>query len=443
MDNFRQVLRSPGTGVVLLLGFLARIPSSCMGILLTLHCVITLGHSYLDAGMIVTFSTLGQTISSPWRGRIVDTKGLRRAVLPTIIIPPLCFVAAVWSPFHVLLALALCAGLFNVPVWSIIRTSLSITVPAGLRRSAFALDSVITEVVFMIGPSAATMAAVTIGTRPMLVAVAVLTGVAGLGIFIVNPPTRSEQLVLPAKLPRVLDVSEGGLVASQDAYGERRLAEDTATGQIPAIEVPQPVSTAATKVSARREMIRLGSLAILIGTLLGSATLTATDLSLVGILTDMGSLPSLTYIMVLGCVGSLTGGLVYGSMKREIGPMWAVMGLGALSVPIAFAPSTAVLAVIMVFAGFCCAPMISSTGEAISRRVPENVRGEAMGWHGSAMTIGAAAGSPVAGALIDALGPGWGVGAAGSLAAVFAGLALIAQQIVRRRRRRRFAEALA
>jgi predicted MFS family arabinose efflux permease len=66
-----------------------------------------------------------------------------------------------------------------------------------------------------------------------------------------------------------------------------------------------------------------------------------------------------------------------------------------------------------------------------------------MGWHGSAMTIGAAAGSPVAGALIDALGPGWGVGAAGSLAAVFAGLALIAQQIVRRRRRRRFAEALA
>jgi MFS family permease len=441
MDNFRQVLKSPGVGVVLLLGFLARIPSSCMGILLTLHCVTALGHSYLDAGLIVTFSTLGQTISAPWRGRIVDTKGLRRAVLPTIIIPPVCFVAAAWAPYHLLLALALLAGLFNVPVWSIIRTSLSVTVPAELRRSAFALDSVITEVVFMIGPSAATLASVTIGTRPMLIVVAVLTGVAGLGIFIANPPTRSEQLVLPAKLPRVLNVSEGGLVASQDGYGERRLAEDTATGQIPAIGAPAELQDPGRKVSARRELLRLGSLAILIGTVLGSATLTATDLSLVAILTAMDSLPSLTYIMVLGCVGSLTGGLVYGSMKREIGPMWAVMGLGALSVPIALAPSTAVLAVIMLFAGFCCAPMISSTGEAISRRVPEYVRGEAMGWHGSAMTIGAAVGSPVAGSLIDALGPGWGVGAAGALAAVFAVVALCAQAIVRRHRRKAMATA--
>jgi MFS family permease len=437
MDNFRQVLGAPGAGAVLFLGFLARIPASCMGILLTLHCVTALDRSYLEAGLIVTFSTLGQTVSSPWRGRIVDTKGLRRAVLPTVVIAPLCMAAIAFAPYELLLVLALLAGLFNIPVWSIIRTSLAVIVPANMRRSAFALDSVITEVVFMIGPASTTLAAVTIGTRPMLQVVAVLTALTGIGILVVNPPTRSDQIVLPAKLPRVLEVSEGGLLAGQEVYGERSLSQDTVTGQIPVIDVPQGNVHPAGGVgaSARRAMVQIGALAILIGTLLSSATLTATDLSLVAILTDMDNLTAMTYIMGLGCLG-------YGSMKREIGPMWAVLGLGLLSVPIAFAPNTVVLAVIMVFAGFCCAPMISSTGEAISRRVPEEIRGEAMGWHGSAMTIGAAVGSPIAGSLIDALGPGWGVGVAGTLGAVFAVVALIAQKVIRTRRRREYSAAL-
>jgi MFS family permease len=55
-------------------------------------------------------------------------------------------------------------------------------------------------------------------------------------------------------------------------------------------------------------------------------------------------------------------------------------------------------------AGSCCAPTVTATVDTLSRSVPERARGEALGWHGSAMTAGAALGAPLAGAAIDRLG---------------------------------------
>lgn len=90
----------------------------------------------------------------------------------------------------------------------------------------------------------------------------------------------------------------------------------------------------------------------------------------------------------------------------------------------------------MFVAGLALAPIITATSESISRRVSEEVRGEAMGWHGSAMTIGAAVGSPLFGAVIDGLGPAWGVGTAALLATGVAAAGLVATGIRRSHRRR-------
>ncbi|MBM7501430.1 hypothetical protein M3C58_06480 [Brachybacterium muris] len=59
MDAYRRVLSIPGTTAVLLLGLLARIPFSTLGLLLTLHVVLTLDRSYFEAGLIVAASTIG------------------------------------------------------------------------------------------------------------------------------------------------------------------------------------------------------------------------------------------------------------------------------------------------------------------------------------------------------------------------------------------------
>jgi predicted MFS family arabinose efflux permease len=75
----------------------------------------------------------------------------------------------------------------------------------------------------------------------------------------------------------------------------------------------------------------------------------------------------------------------------------------------------------MVPAGFLCAPVITSTAEVIAELVPEQVRGEAMGWHGSALTAGIALGAPLAGFAIDKVAPWAGfvtVGVTGTVVAV-------------------------
>jgi predicted MFS family arabinose efflux permease len=47
-----------------------------------------------------------------------------------------------------------------------------------------------------------------------------------------------------------------------------------------------------------------------------------------------------------------------------------------------------------------------------------------MGLHGGALTAGIAAGAPVAGAVIDAFGPGWGFATAGACGALLVALAV-------------------
>ena len=56
--------------------------------------------------------------------------------------------------------------------------------------------------------------------------------------------------------------------------------------------------------------------------------------------------------------------------------------------------------------------------------VPAGARGEAMGLHGSAITTGMAIGGPMAGAVIDAMGPAWGFVVSGLAGMVLALAAL-------------------
>ncbi len=67
----------------------------------------------------------------------------------------------------------------------------------------------------------------------------------------------------------------------------------------------------------------------------------------------------------------------------------------------------------------------------MSRLAPPEVRGLAMGVHGSAITVGLAVGAPLAGAVIDASAPAWGFVATGLVGAL---VALIVLPLELRRR---------
>ena len=79
-------------------------------------------------------------------------------------------------------------------------------------------------------------------------------------------------------------------------------------------------------------------------------------------------------------------------MHRPISPILLLLGMSALTIPMAFAQDTWTLCLLSLLPGLLCAPVLSAASEKVAELVDERRRGEAMGWYGSALTGGVALG---------------------------------------------------
>ena len=91
VQRYRRVLSSPALRQALVLGVLVRMPIFAGGLVLTLHVVSTLHRSYGAAGLVSAAATIAIAISGPWRGRLLDRLGLRRVVVPSIVVAAVCW----------------------------------------------------------------------------------------------------------------------------------------------------------------------------------------------------------------------------------------------------------------------------------------------------------------------------------------------------------------
>lgn len=449
------LLRRTTVRRLLLLGVVARIPHTAAGVALTLHVVIGLDRGYLQAGLVAAAVTVGMAVGAPWRGRAVDRLGLRRALVPSVVAEVCVWGSAPFLPYAGLLAVAVVGGLLTVPVFTVVRQSLSVLVPPEGRRSAYALDSVFVELSFAVGPALGALVATQVSTTVALLGVGVAAALAGLALMALDPPTRSEQLVgAPAPTPgdalrsdgpeddaelaavdvvgALAPVSLAGVehAGHPDAAGPGQVpaADPAAPGRVasgvPAIGVPAS-GVSASGVSAPDESPARGwvspALLLVLATSTGATmVLFGTDVSAVAFLEGRGSANLLGLVFGAWAIGSIVGGLAYGAWSRPVHPLWLLLGLGLLTAPMGLAGGIVGLCVLIAAAGLLCAPTISATAEAVASLVPERVRGEAMGWHGSALTVGGAVGAPVAGSAIDVVGPWAGFVVAGGLGAVVA-----------------------
>ena len=391
LGAYRHVIALPAVRSVLLLGFLVRMPMFATGIVLTLHVVTTLGRSYGEAGLVSAAFTIALAASAPWRGRLLDRHGLRRVVAPSIVATGLVWTTLPFLPYAVLLPASVLGGLFVVPTFSILRQALLAAVPEDRRRTALSLDSVFIELSFMIAPAVAVWAAATYDTQWVLLAVAVLNLVAASALYVVNPPITPEA------------VREVG--ATVDAPGDKR-------------------------------WVSVGALAVLAAAAATSIVLAGTDVSIVAALRETGDTAAIGWVLSVWGAGSLVGGLVYGAWHRSISVFWLLAGLAASTVPVALAGSLPWLVVLLFLCGVLCAPTITATLDHLARLVPEGSRGEAMGWHGSAMTAGQAIGAPLAGFAIDHAGWGWGFVSVSLVALAIAVVGGVAERIRRATRLR-------
>lgn len=386
---YRSVLALPGVTRLLAFAILARIPQTASGVVLTLHVVTTLKLGYAAAGVVAAAGTVGMALGAPWRGRAVDRVGLRRALVPSLVVSTLSWALAPFATYPQLLVLAVVGGLFSLPAFTVVRQSLSVLVPADRRRTAFSLDGIGTELSFMVGPTVGVLLATAVSTRAALVGIAGATLAVGLAFLVVNPPTRSTDASTDA--------------ARGDGPGAAGLSRADWFG-------PRLVAVLGVAVGA-------------------TVVLAGTDVAVVAHLREHGAVTMTGLIFAAWGAGSMVGGLVYGGMRRELSPFWLLLLLGLLTVPVGLAPGPYTLMLTILPAAALCAPVIAATAEGVSRLVPEQARGEAMGWHGSALQVGSALGAPLAGIAMDAATARAGFVAVGAAGALLAGTGLLLTRI--------------
>jgi MFS family permease len=361
-DAYRSVLGVRDVRRVLALSLVIRIPLWAANVLLTLHVVTHLGRSYGAAGFLAGVATVALAISAPWRGRRLDRVGLRAAVAPSLAVLAVCWSIAPFVGYWPLLVLAFVAGLFVVPSFSIVRQALIHAVDESQRRSALAIDSVMVEISFMIGPALGVLLATYTPTSWALFACQFCSVGGGIVLWLANP--------------------------------ELRAAPDPPAGAVEG-EAPQPPV---------RSWLSPQVAAVLLMSAAATVVLTGTDVGVVAALRELHHQSWIGWELGVWGLGSAVGGFVYGALRRSIPVPVLLALLAGATLPVVLARDAAAIAVLLFVAGLFCAPTVTATVDGLSRLVPERVRGEALGWHGSAMTAGSAVGAPLAGIAIDASG---------------------------------------
>jgi MFS family permease len=383
---YRAVLSLPGVAALTTVSFLARIPASSAAITLTLHVVLTLGHGYAAAGLVGAAATVGMAVGAPLLGRLVDRRGLRTMLGLTLCAQAVFWGVAPWLSYPALVVGALLGGVLGVPVYSITRQSLAVLVPPQRRRPAFALDSMSVEISYIAGPAVGTLLALQASTTIGMWVVGAGWLAAGTALLLLNPPTR---------IPETTDAPP-----------------------------PPPL----------RQWLDLRLLGALLATMTAVFVVFGTELSMIAGLERSGQAAWIPLVNTLWCLASLFGGFLYGAARRGVSLPVLVAGLGAATIPVALGGPWWSYMVLLVPAGLLMAPTMASSSETVSALAPEHVRGLVTGLHGSAITLGAAAGTPLAGLLIDLASPAVAVLAAGSIGLAAAALVWLFGRIGARRR---------
>lgn len=360
-STYRDVLRLPGVRALFVVGFLARLPATAAGVMLTLHVAVRLGQGFAAAGLVGGAITVGIALGAPLLGWVVDRVGLRVALALSAVADAAFWTVAPWLPVGTLAASAFVVGLLSLPAFSVTRQALAVAVATAEpnRRPAYALDAMSAEISFIVGPAIGTALVLTLPASVSLRLVgAGFVVMAGLLAWL-DPPTHGTED----------DGTRSGTARGRWAWVTRPMVAALA------------MSTAAVY-------------------LLGS-----TELGVVASLTARSETGFWAVANTLWCLASIVGGWIYGTRKDPPGARTLLAVLAVASVPVALGGPWWVATLVLVPAGAFCAPALAASAETVGRLAPESVRGVVTGLHGSAITVGQAIAAPVSGVLIDGVGP--------------------------------------
>jgi MFS family permease len=338
-----------------------RLPVGINGLAIVLFLREQTG-SFAVPGAVAGGLALGIGVGAPFMGRLVDRLGARVLVplgaANAAGIVSLLALGHAGAPAGALVAVAVATGALYPPSASVLRArfpELLRSAPA-LLPGAYALDSVMLEITFVVAPLLVVLVVALLGASAALVVSAVLVFTGTIVFVWLLPPDRS--VAVPA---------DTGLLGVLRAPGISTLVMTMVPVgfAIGAVEVAVP---AFSHDESRAE--------------------------LAGVLLATWS------------IGSVIGGLVYGARMRR-SPLPLVHQRLTLLLPLGFvpmllAPSMAAMAVLLIPAGLFIAPMLATRNELAVQAAPPGTKTEALTWPLTALLGGIALGAAAGGALIDA-----------------------------------------
>jgi MFS family permease len=364
MAAYVELLRDRRIATLLGATLVARLPVGINGLAIVLFLREETG-SFATAGAVAGSLMIGLGVGAPVMARVVDRRGFRiLLLLAAANAAGLLSIVALGSsaaPTAVLMATAALTGFSFPPSPSVLRARFPelLREKPELIQSAYALDSVLLELAFVGGPLLVAIVITLVGPGPALLvsAAAVLTGVT---IFVSALPPDPEEPDNRHALG-LLDVLRTPIIATLVLT---MLPVGFALGSL---EVSVP---AFSVDESHRELA---------GVLLGVLALS-----------------------------SAAGGFVYGIRPRRQ-PLAVVHHRLTLALPLTFipallAPSIPVMAVLLIPAGVCIAPIIATRNELASESAPPGTKTEALTWPLTALVAGLSSGTAIGGVLIDAGG---------------------------------------
>jgi MFS family permease len=379
-NPYLQVLRTPHALPMVLAAFIGRLPLSMVG----LGCVLLVADetgSYGLGGAVAAAGAVTTAAAGPLLGRWADSHGQRRVLLPVLVvfvISGVGFLAAVkddWPLWTVFLSAGL-AGACIPPVSSMIRVRWTHLLRGSHRLpTALAMESVVDEFVFIVGP--------------VLVTFLSTTGHATSGVVTAFTLAAVGSLLFAAQ----------GRTEPPPAPHEHRNG-------------PSAIRTRGLRV--------LFVVGAAVGAILGCL-----EIALVAFADQEGA-KSLSGVLIAAlAVGSMASGIGWGTvhwrhpLRHRLAAVLVLMTV--LSLPLLLVDDVWVMVPFVVLAGVAVSPSLISSFTLAELLVPRAAVTEAFTWIGTALGLGVAVGASVAGKIVDV----WGANTAFLVATIAAGIAAV------------------
>ena len=363
----------------------ARLPLAMFGLALLVHTRHLTG-SFAVAGLVSGAYAAAVGIGGPLLGRLADRRGqtlplvggaaAAAAVLTVIALLPAA------TPSAVIIALAAVVGLATPPVAACARSLLPDLISDGeALRGAYAVESAAIEITFVAGP-------------PLALGIGALW-------------------------------STGAALA---AGGAILLAATVAFALQPASRAARPQSAAGAGLAG--SLCSPGMRTLVLILIAAGVVFGAVEVGVTAAAGALGGNGVAAPLLALWGAGSMAGGIVTAKLgggarsARGLGLALAALAVGHLALGVAVHSAFALGALIFL-AGSWIAPVYTAIYAMVDEVAPRGTVTEAFAWLSTAAAVGAAAGSAVAGALIDRVGPEAAFGLAGLAGAAAVALSLL------------------